>query len=72
MPPVNPGMSQIIYLSTSLMADFHGGIRLTGFLYLAGFIMEPFLEGITLLKHLYINPNKNSNKFFSELTYQTP
>ena len=44
------------HLPNSLMEDFHQGIRLTRFLYLAGFIMEPFLEGITLLKHLYINP----------------
>ena len=35
--------------------------------------MEHFLEGITPLRHWYINPNEKSNiQFFSsELTYQS-
>ena len=37
--------------------------------------MEHFLEGIALLRHQYMNPNENSNKYLqiisSELTYQS-
>ena len=37
------------------------------FLYLASAIVEHFLERIASLRHWYINPNENSNKYTSLL-----
>ena len=38
-----------------------------GVYHLAGALIEHFLERISLLRHLYINQNKNSNKYKSSL-----
>ena len=57
---------------TSLKADLFQDIKKELF-HLTGVLMEHFLEGITPLRHWYINPNEKSNiQFFSsELTYQS-
>ena len=52
---------------TSLEADLHQVKTKAEVLHLAGALVEHFLEGITPLRHWYINPNEKSNKYKSSL-----